>query len=181
MPEKKIFAEYFSPGTMFAETSTRALDKGSVKEAISLSKKVSERHGATPYAFDIVTKLVADPIDDGQGGTMKVFPKEIGRKGRYYLGGEVITYDQVIAREGAGSIWAMNMRGNRDPVSVQNTNSYKSTQIFREQDVIVDVETGAILVRGDDSELVQYRTVKIAEWDARAQEAQERAQKARGG
>ncbi len=181
MPEKKIFAEYFSPGTMFAETSTRALDKGTVKEAVALSKEISERYGATPYAFDIVTKLGADPIDDGQGGTMKVLSKEIGRKGRYFLGGEVITYDQVIAREGAGSIWARNMRGNRDPVSVQNTNSFKSTQIFREQDVIVDVETGAIVVRGDGPEVVAYRTVKIAEWDARAQEALDRAQKVRGG
>ena len=163
-PKKQLSAQYFSPGTFFAETSSRDLEDGSLEEAVALAAGISERHGALPYAFDIVTYLVAEPIDDGQGGTMDVPPKEIGRDGRYYIGGELVRYEESVAREVASSIWAKNMKCNGNPVCIQNTNSYKSTQIFREQDAILDPETAAVLFRGDDPELVKYRAEKLAEW-----------------
>ena len=163
-PKKKLFAKYFSPGTLFAETSERALEDGSLEEAVKLAAEISERHGALPYAFDLVTYLVAEPVDDGQGGTMNVPRKEIGRDGRYFLGGEIIRYEEAVAREGERSVWASNMMCNGDPVCVQNTNSYKSTHILREQDVILDPVTAVVLFRGDDPELVKYRAEKFAEW-----------------
>jgi len=165
MPERKVFAQFFSPGTLFAETSTRELTEGTVDEAVAISKEISERYNATPYGFDLVTKLVSEPIDDGEGGKMEVASKEVERDGRYYLGGKLIRYEEAVEMDGERSAWCSNMRGNGWPICIQNTNSFKSTQPFRKDDAIVDPETGKVLARGADPELAEYRDAKLSEWD----------------
>jgi len=164
MPERKVFAQFFSPGTLFAETSMRELAEGTVEEAVASSKEISERYSATPYGFDIVTKLVSEPIDDGEGGKMEVASKEVSREGRYYLGGRLIRYEEAVEMDGERSAWCSNMRGNGWPICIQNTNSFKSTNPFRKDDAIVDLETGKILARGTDPDLTEYREGKLAEW-----------------
>lgn len=163
--QRKVFAQYFSPGLLFSETSLRPLEGDTYEEAVRAAASVEERHGAKPFGFDLVTHIVADPVDDGEGGTLNVVSKEVERRGRFYLGGDIYLYDRVVAEEGADSIWASNMRCNRDPVSIVIVNGYKSTQIFRESNVVVD-ERGVVVRRGDEPELVRYRAAKIAEWDA---------------
>ncbi len=97
---------------------------------------------------------------------MEIPPKEVSRKGRYFLGGELFHYEEVVELEGEKLIWASNMRCNRDPICVVVTNGFKSTQIFREQDSIVN--TGTVLRRGNGPESVAYRASKIEEWDRRS-------------
>ena len=165
-PHRQIFAHFFSPGTLFAETTLRPLETGTLEEAVTVAKSITERYNARPYGFDLVTMLVAEPVDDGEGGKMEVPPKEVERTGRHFLGGDIVLYEEAVSEAGEGSIWATNMRGNRDPICVVITNGFKSTQVFREKDCIVDPETGAVLKRGNDPELVKYRATKIDEWNS---------------
>jgi hypothetical protein len=89
-----------------------------------------------------------------------VEPKEVESRGRFFLGGTVLRFEDI---EG-DSIAASNMRGNGYPTCVEIVRSFRSTQYFEEKDVIVDPDTGAVIVRGDDPELVEYRKRKILEW-----------------
>jgi len=164
-PERKVFAQFYSPGTFFAETSTMPLETGSIKEAVNLSKEVSERYGAKPYAFDIVTKLVAQPVDDGEGGVIPMSTKEVERRGRFFIGGRLIRYEEMVKVEGERSVIVSNMRGNGWPICIENVNSYKSTQPFKEDDAVVDLDTGEILFSGSDPDLVKYRAARIGEWE----------------
>ena len=93
---------------------------------------------------------------------MSVQPKVVERRGRFYLGGKLLRYEE--AEE--GSILASNMRCNGYPLCIENANSYRSTHYFEERDAIVDPETGTVLRRGDDGDLVAYRAAKCAQWDA---------------
>lgn len=177
--KKQIFARYFSPGTLFSEVSDRPLETGTVEEAVAGAKKIVERYSARPYGFDLITMIVAEPIDDGHGGTMEVQPKQVARKGRFFLGGKLIRYEEAVKREGSGSIMCSNMHCNNDPIAIEILNGYRNTQIFNEEDVIVDPETGAVLRRGDEPELVKYRADKIAEWKEELEEwMRKRAEKA---
>lgn len=162
LTRREIFARFYSPGTLFAETSERRLETGTLEEAVQAAKSVKERHGATPYGFDLITKIVAPPVPDGEGGTLSVQPKEVDRKGRFYLGGKLLMYEDAED----GSIMASNMRCNRYPICIENTNSYRFTYYFEEGDAIVDPDTGKILRRGDEEDLVAYCARKCAEWDA---------------
>jgi hypothetical protein len=163
-PERKVFAQFFSPGTFFSETSTAPLEDGTIEEAVRLSKGIAERYNATPYAFDIVTKLVAPPVEDGEGGVMPVAPKEVERKGRFFIGGRLIRFEEMVSAEGEKAIIVGNMRGNGWPICIENTNSYKSTQPFTEADTVVDPDTGEILFSGSSPDLVKYRAEKLEEW-----------------
>jgi hypothetical protein len=156
---EKTYALYFCPGTLFAETDQRLLETGTIEEACRIAKNIEVRHGARPYGFDIITKLVSSPIDDGRGGTMEVQPKEIKRQGRYYLGGTLIKYDEVDPT----STMVFNMKGEC-LFAIEIVNRYKSVQFFRQQDSIVDPETGAITRQGTDEDVAEYFKYKMAEW-----------------
>ena len=169
-PERKIFAQFFSPGTVFAEHTSLPMETDSIEEAVMLSKKVVERYNATPYAFDIVTKLVAEPIDDGEGGKMEVPSKEVERIGRFFLGGNLIRYGEVASLElegldGGRTALRYSMRSNGCPICIENNNSFKSTQPFEERDAVVDPDTGKILAHGDTPELIEYRAKTLEEWE----------------
>lgn len=163
--KRKVYAQYFSPGTLFPEIQTIELESGSLQEAAVRAKGVIECHGATPYSFDIVTKIVAEPIDDGEGGKLEVSSKEVERSGRYFLGGKIFRYEQVLEEKGENSILARNMRNQKAPICIVIDNGYRSTQLFQEQDCIVDKDTGDILLRGDSPEFIEYRSAKIKEWE----------------
>lgn len=146
-----------SPGTMFAERSSREIGEWSTHLAAGMATEIVERHGARPYCFRFETRREADPIDDGYGGTLDVIPKVINKSGRYFINGRLETLDEVEAKADPDDrIRIANMQGNDWPISVVTTNGYRSTQIFEEDDCIVDAD-GSITVRGDSAEHVRYR------------------------
>lgn len=161
-PTQKHFVEFFSPGTLFAEQSTRPIESWDTAQAVELANGITERHGAKPYGFRFVTKIVSDPVSDGQGGFLDVIPKQTAHSGTHFLGGELKFYDDI-PEECETTILRSNMRCNEYPIVIENRNSYRSMQPFDEKDCIVGPD-GKITRRGNDKDLIAYRSKKLAEF-----------------
>lgn len=160
---RKHYVTFYSPGTLFAETTTKEIDGWDTREAVAMAEAIVERHGARPYAFDFKTMIVAGDVPDGEGGTLSVEPKEVARCGMHFLGGRLETLDDVEARnDPKESILRANMRANPMPIVVVVERGYRSTHIFSERDVVVDAE-GKAIEYGDDPKHVAYRERVIAE------------------
>lgn len=158
---RKHYVTFLSPGMLVSETTTRPIDAWDPAAAIKLGRDIIERHGARLYGFYFTTALAADPIDDGEGGTLNVQPKTVARSGAYFLGGELLKYDDVSESE---RILRDNMSDNGWSVVVENANSYRATHPFRPEDYIVDRETGEIVRRGTDPDLVAYCALMTERW-----------------
>lgn len=149
--KKEHFVKFYSPGTFCAEVSERPIKSWDVQQACEISKEITERHAAKPYAFVFVTYLVADDVDDGHGGKMKVQPKEVKSSGYYFLGGKVSSFADVVVRNKSDEyILRTNMECNDIKAVVENCNSYKWTQPFDVDDVVVNPDTGNIIFWGSD-------------------------------
>lgn len=177
---RKHYVTFLSPGTFFMEQSTRPLTDWNMVEAVTLAATITERHNAKPYGFYFTTQLTGEPVPDGEGGQLEVQEKEIARSGTYYLGGELLTVDQIAARVASGAIdlriLLSNMEANDWPVVIENRNSWRVTLPFTQEDVLVDI-LGNILDRGDNLSWRDYRARKIAEYKERvAQEMAKRNQ-----
>lgn len=163
---RKHFVTFLSPGTFVAEDTTKPIKAWDPVKAVQMAGEVVERYGARPYGFYFTTCLAADPIPDGEGGTLKVEPKEVSRSGMHFLGGEVFTVDDIKGRGNPKDrVLISNMEGNGWWTVVQNDNSWRSTQPFKEGDVILNPD-GSVAVRGDATLWVEYRKRKAAERDA---------------
>lgn len=152
---KKHFVTFYSPGTLFSESSSKPIEDWNVKEAVLLSKNVEERHGAKPYGFVFTTDVCHEPVPDGEGRMLEVKSREIERSGVYFLTGKVIRYDEVPDTK-EFAIMRSNMECNDFAFVVENINSYRSTMPFGEKDAIVDWD-GEIVERGNDSKRMKYR------------------------
>lgn len=159
---RKHKVEFYSPGTFFCESSSFDIDSWDVKAALLIhAKGIEERHGAKPFGFRFKTLIVADPIPDGEGGFLAVQSKEVASSGYYFITGTLRTYDQIKeAAKKDEQILLGNMRANNWPIVVENRNSYRHTQQFNEDDVIVDLN-GDIIDRGDSIANVSYRAVTL--------------------
>lgn len=163
MANEKHYVTFVSPGTFFSETSQKPIASWDVPTAVKLAKAVTERYGAKPHSFYFTTVLAAPPIDDGRGGVLEVKEKQIARSaGNYFLGGTLLTYEELEARNLKDEeILRSNMRCNGWPVVIENTNSWKATLMFEEDDCVVD-EKGKITVTGADQ--AAYRKKQLAAW-----------------
>jgi len=160
--QQQHFVDFFSPGTFFSEQSRKPIDAWDINLAVALSNDVLERHDAKPYGFQFVTCIVADPISDGEGGTLDVKPKEVERSDTHFIGGTVLRYDEILDEE--YRILRTNMQCNGWPVCIENCNSWRFTGAFNDDDVIVD-EKGVIVRRGNDPDLLEYRNRQRIEWE----------------
>lgn len=159
---RKHYVTFVSPGTLFAEMTSKPIDAWDIKQALALEKGTIERYGAKPFGFYFSTRLVVDPVPDGEGGTLNVEPREVERSGMHFLADaghwSLHSYDEL---ERVGSketeILRSNMRGNGWPIVFESRRSFRCTQPFEERDVVVDDKTGDILVRGDEPEKRAYR------------------------
>lgn len=124
------FVTFYSPGTFFAENTTKPIKSWHVATAIRMARKIKERYNATPYAFQFSTN---------ERGAKDLNSKEVKRSGMYYLGGKIETLAEVKARnDPAEEILRMNMEGNGWHKIIVNTNSWRVTQPLRKNDVILD-------------------------------------------
>ncbi len=161
MTGRRHFVLFLSPGTLFDETTTREIGSWDAAAAVSMAEQVRERHGARPYGFQFVTKIVSGGVPDGEGGILKVEPKEVARSGVYYIGGKLVTVDDAPD----GSILKSNMRGNDWPICCETKNGYSHMGVFGERDKIVGAG-GSIVESGDDERYAVYRAQKMAEHEA---------------
>lgn len=159
---RKHQVTFYSPGTLFSESSTHDIDSWDTAKAVEMSETITARYNARPYGFIFRTLLVVDDVPDGEGGTLKVEPKVVESSGIHFLGGRLETYDDVVARnDDKESILRSNMRNNEHWIIIINDNSYRSTLPFNEEDCIVNAQ-GIVVQRGDDSKLVAYRAEQLA-------------------
>ena len=127
---KKHFVEFFSPGTFVSEVSEKPIDEWDVKKACKMARSIKERHGATPYGFQFVTR---------SRGPKELDSKEVKRSNMYYLGGKVETLAQVEARnDPKEEILRSNMRCNGYGKIIINNNSWKTTMPLSDGDVILE-------------------------------------------
>ena len=152
---RQEFVVFMSPGSFFDETSSKPIalfgrlgdiDARDVTKALDMSKDIVERYGAVPYGFCFETRIVADPVSDGEGGELTVPSKTVASSGTYFLGGEVKTYEEIQA-EKPNSVLARNMR-NPGWEIVWTRPGY-GTRVFGPSDFVVSVETGEVIERGD--------------------------------
>lgn len=127
---KKHFVVFLSPGTFVSETTTREVDSWDVKQATEMAKEVKERHGATPYGFQFITR---------ERGDSELDSKVTKRSGTYYLGGIILTLEDVVSRNNPkDSILISNMRGNGYKRIIENRNSYLVTMPFNDDDTLLE-------------------------------------------
>lgn len=84
----KHFVKFYSPGTFVAETSLQPVDSWDVVVARGMAAKITERHGATPYGFQFITR---------ERGPDDLDSKQVDQSPMYYLGGNVRTVEEVEA------------------------------------------------------------------------------------
>ena len=129
---KKHFVEFLSPGTFVSEVSTRDIDSWDVEQAKSMARTIKERHNAKPYGFRFITRERQDNELDS---------RVTKTSGIYYLGGSVLTLEDVRARNNPDDrtlIW--NMEVNKFDRVIENTNSWKVTMPLDKEDVVLDWE-----------------------------------------
>ena len=128
---KRHFVTFYSPGTFVAEATTLPIKSWSVPLAISMSRGILERHGATPYGFEFSTR---------ERKTKDLDSKTVATSNLYYLGGKVETIDEVRARKDPKEKTLLsNMEINGWKKIVVNDNSWRWTQPYRAGDVVLDM------------------------------------------
>ena len=126
----KFFVTFLSPGTLFSEPTTKEIEKWDTEVAMEMAHDVTQRHGATPYAFYFTTRgRGAEDLDS----------REMDRSVQYFLGGKIETIADVEARNDPNEeILLSNMKCNGYDRIIVNTNSYKSTMPFGDDDILLD-------------------------------------------
>lgn len=127
---KKHFVTFYSPGTLFAETTQKPIDSWDVKKATGMARAVKERYDAVPYGFRFSTSGRGDEDLDSKVTATSPF---------YFLGGKIETLEQVKARATkGGTILVSNMEINGWDRVITNTNSWKCTLPLNPGDVVLD-------------------------------------------
>jgi hypothetical protein len=129
---KKHFVTFYSPGTLVAETTTKEIKSWNVDEAVKMSKRIKERHGALPYGFVFSTR---------SRGAKDFNSKQTKQSKMYYLGGTVLTLKQIKERNSPKDrILISNMENNGWNKVIENNNSWKVTQPFVMGDVVLNIK-----------------------------------------
>lgn len=126
---KKHFVTFFSPGTMFSEESTEEIETWDVEEARKRADNIVERHDATPYGFQFVTRERGEEDFDS---------KETERSNMYYINCRVETLEEIEERNDPDeSILRSNMRNNGYNRVAITTKGWKGTYPLRENDIVI--------------------------------------------
>lgn len=129
---KKHFVTFMSPGTFVSETTTKEVQHWGIEKAVKMADSIKERHGATPYGFYFTTReRKANEFDS----------KQINRSPTHYLGGKILTLQEVENRNNPDDkILISNMRNNGFDKVIENTNSWKVVQPLHKDDIVLEYE-----------------------------------------
>jgi len=153
------YVVFESPGTLFSESSSKAINTWDIKKAIEMSKNISERYSAKPYGFYFETYLELDEDD----APLDFVSKKIKTSGLHYLSGKVETFDEITERDDdKEEILRSNMKCNNSWVLVTNTNSFKVKRFFHGDDVIIN-DDGEIIDKA--SNYKHYCDEMTEKWD----------------
>lgn len=126
------FVVFFSPGTLFSESTSLPIESWDVEAAKGMVASVKERYGATPYGFHFITKT---------RGKKDLDSKITATSSMYFLGGKVETLAEVKARATSNdTILISNMECNGYARIITNTNSWKATLPLGDDDVVLEWE-----------------------------------------
>jgi hypothetical protein len=124
------FVTFYSPGTFVSEQSQQPIDGWNIEAAKAMALTVSERYGATPYAFRFSTR---------SRGPADLDSKTSAASGLYYLGGTILTLAEVEARgDERDRILISNMRCNGYERVIENRNSWLFTGPLSDGDTVLD-------------------------------------------
>ena len=127
---EKQFVVFYSPGSFCSEESTHPIGSWDVDKAVTLSRKIKERHGATPYGFRFITRSRGDGDLDSKISSRSPF---------YYLGGTVYTKEEIIERNlPEEDILRKNIEYQNIEKIIINTNSWKFTAAFDKDDILIE-------------------------------------------
>jgi hypothetical protein len=122
------FVTFFSPGTFVHEQTTKPIESWDVDKAVNMARGITERYNATPFGFRFSTRRREDHELDS---------RVVSRSGLYFLGGTVLTLEQVKARnDSADRTLIANMEGNGWDRIVENCNSWKVVQPLMADDTV---------------------------------------------
>lgn len=130
MEVSKNFVTFFSPGTLFSETTTKPIKTWDVASAKRMAAGIQERHGATPYAFQFTTR--ARGADDLDSKIVKTSPM-------YWMNVQIETLAQIKRRnrkEDKTLIW--NMETNGWGRVVTTVKGWKATYPIGDKDIVLD-------------------------------------------
>jgi hypothetical protein len=125
---KKHFVTFLSPGSFVHEETTIAIDSWDVEKAKELAHGIRERYGATPFAFVFTTR---------SRKAVELDSKEVKRSGRHYLGGRVMTLEEVKREMPDAKTLISNMEWNDYARVIVNDNSWRTIQPLDEDDVVL--------------------------------------------
>lgn len=126
------FVTFYSPGTLFAEQREVGIDSWDVDAAVEMSYNIVERYGAKPYGFRFSTR---------SRGPKDLDSKETGESPMYYLGGDVLTLEQIKERnDPKDKTLLFNMECNGWDRVITNCNSYRSTWTLNDDDIVLDYQ-----------------------------------------
>lgn len=126
---KRHFVTFYSPGTLFAETTTMEIKKWDIELAVEMSKGVIERYNAVPYGFKFTTR---------ERKMNELDSKQVKQSCFYYLGGDVFTLKQLKElNDPHNDTLIRNMECNNWEKVVINSNSWKWTQPLEKGDVVL--------------------------------------------
>lgn len=127
---EKHFVSFCSPGTFVAEETTKPIAAWDVVAAVKMADEITERYGATPYGFYFTTRSRQEnELDSCVTAESRM----------YYLGGEVVTFAQLEARnDPTERILRDNMRINRWDKVLFNYNSWKSVHPLHDGDTVLE-------------------------------------------
>jgi hypothetical protein len=135
------FVTFFSPGTFVPETSDKPIASWDVAEAVRMARGITERYNATPYGFRFTTRT---------RGPKDLDSRQTAQSRMYYLGGKVETLAEVKARATKEDrILVSNMECNRIARVITNTNSWRFTGEFKDEDVVLDWPAAPLEPQGE--------------------------------
>lgn len=121
----KHYAEFYSPGSFFNETDIVPMDCRSVDEAINKAPK-------TAFAFTFFDREELEQVGEVLRGHSK------NRSQRYYLGGDLLTVEQVKAQVPNSDILVNNMECNGWKQVIRTP--FGNFQPLHEGDVVLQVK-----------------------------------------
>lgn len=127
---KQHFVTFYSPGTFFAEDTTKEIDSWDVEKAREMAASIIERYNARPYGFRFTTR---------SRGPKDLDSKVTATSYMYYIGGRVRTLAEVrAAADPDERILLSNMESNGYARIWQTTEGWRWTQPLSDDDIVLE-------------------------------------------